>query len=310
MITALCGGVGGSKLALGLYRTLPAEELSIVVNTADDLEMWGLRISPDLDTVTYTLAGLVQPERGWGLEGDTFAALDMLERYGAQTWFQIGDRDLATHLYRTQALAEGRSLTQVTAHVAASLGVRARILPMADGRVATVLMVRDRWIEFQEYFVRLRHAEPVTAIRYDGIAGVSATPEVAEAIGAAEVVVLVNSNPALSLLPILSTPGVNDALVATSARRVAVSPIVGADSVSGPAGQLMRVLGYEASATGVAETYLGVLDGIVIDEVDAAQAQTIESLGLAVHCTQTIMWTTSDRERLARETVSFARSLS
>ncbi|HEX6508628.1 MAG TPA: 2-phospho-L-lactate transferase [Chloroflexota bacterium] len=309
MITALCGGVGGSKLAVGLYRTLPPDELSIVVNTADDLEFYGLHISPDLDTVTYTLAGLARTDVGWGLEGDSFAVLSMLGTYGAPTWFQIGDRDLATDIYRTDGLRTGKTLTSVTREIASSLGVHASIFPMTDARVATRLLVHGEWLEFQDYFVRRRHADPVEAIRYDGIGEAPATSQVLEAIESAEVIVVVNSNPALSIMPILSTPGVNDTLVATSARRIAVSPIVGSDAVTGPAGRLMRLLGYEASATGVAEAYLGVIDGILIHTTDAAQKDAIEGLGVAVQCADTIMRTEADRERLAAEAISFARSL-
>jgi LPPG:FO 2-phospho-L-lactate transferase len=309
MITALCGGVGGSKLVLGLYRTLPPNELNVVVNTADDLRFLGLHVSPDLDTVTYTLAGIAQETVGWGIEGDSFQALDMLRRYGAPAWFQIGDRDLATHVFRTDSLSSGQSLTAITRTIAESLGVQAGILPMTHDPVATRLLVEDEWVEFQDYFVRRRHRDPVRALRYDGIENAAATPEALDALQNAEVIVLVNSNPALSIVPILSTPGVNDFLVAVSAARVAVSPIVGNDAVSGPAGRLMNLLGHQSTATGVAEAYAGCIDGIVIDQSDAEQVAGIEALGIAVYCTDTVMKTLEDRERLAAETVSFARSL-
>ncbi len=309
MITALCGGVGGSKLALGLYRTVPHDELTLIVNTADDLEFCGLHVSPDLDTVIYTLAGLSRQDVGWGIEGDTFEALGMLRRYGGPSWFQVGDRDLATDLYRTNELRQGRALTDVTADIARCLGVQARVLPMTDAPVATRLQAGEEWIDFQDYFVRRRHQDPVQAIRYDGITAAPAAGEVIEAIESAEVIVLVNSNPALSIFPILATPGINDAVVAASAPCVAVSPMVGHDSVSGPAGVLMALLGQEATATGVASVYLGVIDGIVIDRQDAAQAPGIEALGPRVLVTDVIMRTLEDRERLATETVSFARGL-
>jgi LPPG:FO 2-phospho-L-lactate transferase len=309
MITALCGGVGGSKLVLGLYRTLPANELDVVVNTADDLEFLGLHVSPDLDTVTYTLAGIAQEGLGWGIEGDSFEALGMLRQYGAPAWFQVGDRDFATHVFRTHALSSGTNLTAITSNIAARLNVHAGILPMTHEAVATKLLVGDEWVEFQEYFVRRRHRDAVSAIRYEGIENASATVEVLDALQHAEVVVLVNSNPALSIFPILSTPDVNDLLVAVSAARVAVSPIVGSDAVSGPAGRLMKLLGHRSSATGVAEAYAGCIDGIVIDDSDAEQVAAIEALGIAVHCTKTVMRTLEDRDRLATETVSFARSL-
>jgi len=309
MITALCGGVGGSKLALGLYRTLPHDELTLIVNTADDLEFCGLHVSPDLDTVIYTLAGLSRQDVGWGIEGDTFEALGMLRRFGVPDWFQVGDRDLATDLYRTNELRQGRTLTDVTAHIAQRLGVQARVLPMTDAPVATRLRAGEEWIDFQDYFVRRRHQDPVQAIRYDGITSAPAAGGVIEAIESAEVIMLVNSNPALSILPILATPGINDAIVGSSAPCVAVSPLVGHDSVSGPAGVLMALLGQEATATGVAAAYLGVIDGIVIDRQDAAQAPGIEALGPRVLITDIIMRTLEDRERLATETVSFARGL-
>jgi LPPG:FO 2-phospho-L-lactate transferase len=309
MIAALCGGVGGSKLVLGLYRTLPANELDVVVNTADDLDYLGLHVSPDLDTVTYTLAGISQEGLGWGIEGDSFEALGMLRRYGAPDWFRIGDRDFATHVYRTHALKCGMNMTAITRTISERLGVDAGILPMTHDPVSTRLLVGDDWVEFQEYFVRRRHRDAVSAIRYEGIESAAATTEVLEALQNAEVVVLVNSNPALSIFPILSTPGVNDLLVAVSAARVAVSPIVGSDAVAGPAGRLMKFLGHSSTATGVAEAYAGCIDGIVIDESDAEQAAGIEALGIAVHCTQTVMKTLEDRDRLATETVSFARSL-
>jgi len=309
MITALCGGVGGSKLALGLYRTLPHDELTLIVNTSDDLEFCGLHVSPDLDTVIYTLAGLSRQDVGWGIEGDTFEALGMLRRYGTPDWFQVGDRDLATDLYRTNELRQGRALTDVTADIARRLGVQARVLPMTDAPVATRLRAGQEWIDFQDYFVRRRHQDPVQAIRYDGITSAPAAGGVIEAIESAEVIVLVNSNPALSILPILATPGINDAVVGSSAPCVAVSPMVGHDSVSGPAGVLMALLGQEASATGVATAYLGVIDGMVIDRQDAAQAPGIEALGPRVLVTDIIMRTLQDRERLATETVSFARGL-
>lgn len=309
MITALCGGVGGSKLVLGLYRTLPANELNVVVNTADDLDYLGLHVSPDLDTVTYTLAGLSQRALGWGLEGDTFEALGMLRRYGAPAWFQIGDRDLATHVYRTQALHNGENLTTITKTFAERLEVSASILPMTHATVATKLLVDGDWVAFQEYFVQRRHRDEVSAIQYEGIERAAATSEVLDSLQSADVVVLVNSNPALSIFPILSTPGVNDMLTAVTAARVAVSPIVGSDAVSGPAGRLMALLGHRRSATGVAAAYAGCIDGIVIDAADAEQASEIEALGIAVHCTRTVMHTMEDRDRLAKETVSFARSL-
>ncbi|HLJ65834.1 MAG TPA: 2-phospho-L-lactate transferase [Chloroflexota bacterium] len=308
MITALCGGVGGSKLALGLYRILPPHELTVLVNTADDLEFCGLHVSPDLDTVTYTLAGLARRDVGWGLEGDTFSALELLGQYGVPTWFQVGDRDLATHVYRTQELRRGASLTMVTSAIAAGLGVRATVVPMSDDPVATRLEVDGQWIAFQDYFVRLRHSQPVGAVVYEGIERAAASPSALAAIEAAEVIVLVNSNPVLSLLPILSVPGIRPAIERADAV-VAVSPIVGSGAVSGPAGELMRLIGQPSTAAGVAAAYDGLLAGMIIDRVDADQVDTIAATGVAVRCTDTIMRDDASRERLAAETIDFARSL-
>lgn len=309
MITALCGGVGGSKLALGLYRVLPAGELSVVVNTADDLTFCGLHVSPDLDTVTYTLAGIAQKEFGWGIEGDTHRALEMLGRYGAPTWFRVGDRDLATHIVRTAALREGTRLTEVTARIAGSLGIGARVLPMTDVPVATQLLAGDEWIEFQEYFVHRRYQVPIREVRYAGIEAADSTPEVREAIREADVTVIVNSNPIVSILPILSVPGVRRALAGRRSPCVAVSPFVGGEAVSGPAGALMRTLGLPATASGLAELYRDIIDGLIIDRQDAAQTAAIEATGARVLCTNTIMRSEGDRERLASEVLAFAGTL-
>ncbi len=309
MIVALCGGVGGSKLALGLYRSLPPDELTVIVNTADDLEFCGLHVSPDLDTVTYTLAGLARKDVGWGIEGDTFAALGMLERYGVAGWFQVGDRDLATDVLRTSLRREGKSLTAITRRITAALGIRATILPMTDAPVATRLLVEDEWLHFQEYFVQRRHRDTVRAIRYEGIEAASITEEVREAISAADIIIIVNSNPVLSILPILAVPGINEPVVTSSAVRVAVSPIVGNAAVTGPAGELLALIGQPASSLGVAGAYTGVIDGILIDTQDADQAPSVEALGLRVQCTDLFMRDDAGRVRLAEETLAFARTL-
>jgi LPPG:FO 2-phospho-L-lactate transferase len=309
MITALCGGVGGSKLVLGLYRMSPLASLSVIVNTADDLEFCGLHVCPDLDTVVYTLAGMARRDVGWGIEGDTFEALQMLGRFGVPTWFQVGDRDLATHAYRTNGLRQGQRLTEVTRHLARSLDVQANILPMSDDPVATQLLVKGEWLDFQDYFVRRRYRDPVEAVRYRCVERARPTEETLAAIAGAEIIILVNSNPVLSILPVLSLPGLREALLSASAPRVAVSPIIGVDAVTGPAGHLMHVVGRPPSATGVAETYAGVIDGIVIDRSDAAQVPGLEKLGLRVLCTDILMPDASARERLAAETLAFARTL-
>ncbi|MBV9280869.1 MAG: 2-phospho-L-lactate transferase [Chloroflexi bacterium] len=309
MITCLCGGVGGSKLVLGLYRVAPPRHLRIIVNTADDLELYGLHVSPDLDTVTYTLAGIARRDVGWGIEGDTFGALEMLDRYGAPTWFQVGDRDLATHLYRTGGLRGGRRLTEVTQDIARHLGVRATLLPMTDGRVSTRLLVAGEWLEFQDYFVRRGHRDRVEGVRLDGVEQALPTAEVLDAIASAEVVVLVNSNPVLSILPILALPQMRDALRRSSAARVAVSPFVGSAAFSGPAGELMGLIGCAARARDLAEVYRDVVDGVVIDSADSDQVPAIEALGVRALCTDIRMRDDADRERLAAEALAFARGV-
>lgn len=308
MIVALCGGVGGAKLALGLYRTLEPGELCCVVNVADDLELSGLHVSPDLDTVMYTLAGIAG-SRGWGIAEDTFEALAMLGRYGAPTWFQIGDRDLATHIVRTARLRRGERLTQVTAALARALEVRAQLLPATDDDIRTQLRTEEGWLEFQEYFVHRRYQVEVTAHRYQGMEAAQITPEVQRAVQTAEAVIIVNSNPVLSILPILALPGMREALRASGAPVVAVSPLVGEAAVSGPAGELMRLVGQPSTSVGVAGAYAGVISGLVIDREDAAQSAAIEARGVRPLVTATVMRDLADRERLARETVAFARSL-
>lgn len=308
MITALCGGVGGSKLVLGLYRVLPPDTLTVIVNTADDLTVWGLSVSPDLDTAMYTLSGLAQPDLGWGINNDTFHALGALDRYGMPTWFRVGDRDLATHIVRTAGLREGKPLSAITAEMAQTLGLRARLLPATNDRVATRLQTGERWLDFQEYFVHRRHDDPIDAVTYDGIDDACPGPGVIEAIDRARAVILANSNPVLSILPILAVPGVRAALQSKQPV-VAVSPIVGNDAVTGPAGRLMGVMGKAPTVVGLAEAYRDVIDGLVIDEQDTSRTEAIEAMGIRVLCTETIMRSLADRERLARETVAFAESL-
>jgi len=307
MITAICGGVGGSKLALGLYRILKPHALTVTVNVADDTTFCGLRVSPDLDTVLYTLAGIAGP-RGWGIEGDTFHALDQLRRYGVPDWFQVGDRDLATDIVRSDALRNGRRLTEVTADLAEKLGVRATILPASDGNPETVLRVGREWVPFQEYFVKRAHAVSVDEIAYRGL-DAGPVPEVLDALTSADVTVIVNSNPVLSILPILKLPGVSEVVRARTRPAVAVSPMIGHGSIAGPAGDLMRLVGQPATSYGVAALYRDVIDGIVIDQSDAGQEEEIRSLGIAVLRTDTMMRTDDDKERLAREALAFARRI-
>jgi LPPG:FO 2-phospho-L-lactate transferase len=307
-VVALAGGVGGAKLADGLYRVLPPDTLTIIGNTADDLDLFGLHISPDLDTVMYTLAGLANPATGWGVVDDTFTTLGMLERYGEDVWFRLGDADFATHLKRTAALRAGQRLTDVTASLIASLGIRARLLPMCDERVGTEVETPEGWRDFQDYFVRRRHADRVTQIRFAGIERARVTPEVTDALAAADVIIFCPSNPLVSIGPILAVPGLMDALRASPAVKIAVSPIVGGKALKGPADRMLAEQGMEVSAYGVATGYVGLLDAMTIDALDAADASRIEGLGMAVQVAQTVMQNDGDRQELARAVLAFAET--
>jgi LPPG:FO 2-phospho-L-lactate transferase len=301
-VVALSGGVGGAKLVSGLADLLDAEELTVVVNTGDDFVHWGLHIAPDLDTVMYTLAGIAHPVQGWGIDGDTFTALAMVERYGGESWFRLGDRDLGTHVARTQALAAGRTLTEVSASLCRALGVAPRILPMSDGARRTVFdTVTHGTLSFQDYFVRHRFQPVVRRVRFDGDAQPS--PEVLEAIAAADFVVMSPSNPYVSIDPIVTLPGVREAL----ARKVviAVSPIVFGEAIKGSAAKLMVELGEGApSAAGVARHYGGLLTAFVVERGDA-----VEIPGLGVHATDTVMVTQDDRRRLAADVLAVAGAI-
>jgi LPPG:FO 2-phospho-L-lactate transferase len=311
-VVTLAGGVGGAKLAHGLQETLGPGELTVVVNTADDLELHGLLVMPDHDTVLYTLAGLADREQGWGLAGDTYLAAAMLERYGAPTWFRLGDRDLATHLLRTERVRAGERLTPVCLGLQAGLGLRSRILPMCDEPVRTRVRTDEGWLDFQDYFVR-RHQEPaVRELGFEGIAAAQPTPEVVAAVAQTDGVVFAPSNPLVSIGPILAVPGLR-ALLGTARDRgvpsVAVSPIVGGRALRGPADRMLASLGHDASALGVARLYAGLLDGLVLDHEDAALVPAVEALGLRALVTDTIMRDDGDRARLARETLEFAADL-
>lgn len=297
-VTVLAGGVGGAKFAHGM--TLAGADLTVVVNTADDTRLHGLAISPDIDTVTYTLAGIVNPETGWGVVDETFHALEAMRRLGEDTWFLLGDRDLATHIARTARLAAGAPLSTVTADFAAALGVTARILPMTDDPVATLVDTPDGRLGFQEYFVGRRHGVPVTGLTYDGAENARPAPGVLDAIHEADLVVVAPSNPLLSVAPVLAVPGIRDALATTTARRVAISPIVGGRALKGPAAAVLTSLGHEASATGVARIYAGLVDAFCLDAQDADLAPAIERLGIAADVTDTLIPDAPSRERLAR----------
>ncbi|CAA9409199.1 MAG: Lactyl (2) diphospho-(5')guanosine:7,8-didemethyl-8-hydroxy-5-deazariboflavin 2-phospho-L-lactate transferase [uncultured Rubrobacteraceae bacterium] len=308
-VCALAGGVGGAKLSAGLQDALAPGDLSVVVNTADDFDPWGLRVCPDLDTVMYTLGGVANPETGWGLVDESFAFLDALSGFGEDTWFRLGDRDLATHVLRTQRLREGRTLTAITAELSGALGVPGGILPMCDEKVSTVLETPAGLLEFQEYFVRRRQRDEVLGVDLGGIESARPTGAVLEAVSGADVVVFCPSNPVVSLGPILSVPGMREALAAAKAPKVAVSPIVGGRALKGPADRMLHSLGHEVSSAGVAALYEGVLDGMVIDTVDEGQRGDIEGLGIEIFSTGAVMHGPPDRERLAREVLEFGAGL-
>jgi LPPG:FO 2-phospho-L-lactate transferase len=300
VITALAGGVGAARLLRGLARVVPPPEVTAVVNTGDDTEMHGLHISPDLDTVTYTLAGMSDDERGWGLAGETWTVMDSLDRLGGQTWFRLGDHDLATHLFRTQRMRDGDSLSEVTARIARSLGVGTRLLPMSDDPVRTRLTLRDGpEVSFQEYFVGRRHAVAVESVRFAGAEDAAPAPGVLEALAEAEIVVVCPSNPIVSIGPLLAVPGISDVLVGRRDDVVAVSPIVAGTALKGPADRLLAELGHEPTAAGVARVYAPFIGTLVIDEADAALADEVEACG--VHCvvTPTVMHTPAHAASLA-----------
>ncbi len=306
-VVALAGGVGGAKLAHGLAQILPPEALTVIVNTGDDFEHIGLHVSPDLDTVMYTLAGLANPETGWGQRAETWNFMDALGRLGGPTWFRLGDRDLATHIERTRRLRKGETLTHVTAALCAALGVHPPILPMSDDPVRTWVDTDEGELEFQEYFVRRRCEPRVRAVRFVGVEAARPTAAVLAALEAASVVIFCPSNPFLSLDPILSVAGLRERVARKPV--VAVSPIVGGQALKGPAAKLLAELGLQVSAAAVAEHYDGLLTGFVLDSVDAALRPALEARGLHVRVTDTVMGADADRARLARETLEFAASL-
>jgi LPPG:FO 2-phospho-L-lactate transferase len=301
-VVALAGGVGGAKLAEGLQAVV-GDRLTVIVNTADDTERHGLLVCADHDTVLYTLAGLENREFGWGLAGDSWTTMGALERYGEEGWFRLGDQDLATHIVRTDRLRRGERLTDICRHLQARLGVAATILPMSDEPVRTQVRTDDGWLDFQDYFVRLRQAPDVREVRFAGIESARPTDEVRAAIDAAEIIVIAPSNPIVSVGPILAVPGMSEALASARARGVsivAVSGIVGGKALKGPADRMLTSLGHESSALGVARLYRGLIDVFALDNVDAALAPAVEELGLRAVVTDTIMTDDDSRARLAR----------
>ncbi|MDE0238368.1 MAG: 2-phospho-L-lactate transferase [bacterium] len=289
-VVTLAGGVGAAKLLTGLIRAHPPRDLLAVVNTADDTVLHGLHVSPDLDTVVYTLAGAVNPVTGWGLAGESWQAMDALDRYGGITWFRLGDRDLATHLYRTHRLDQGADLATVTAEIAAAWELELTVLPVTNDRIETRVTTADEGeIGFQDYFVRRRHDVAVSAVRVAGSARARPAPGLIEALGAAPLIIIAPSNPIVSIGPVLEVPGVRQAVADRRDAVVAVSPIVGGTALKGPADRLMRELGHECSVVGVARLYRDVAATLVIDEADAHLADDVEAAGVSCVVAPTIM---------------------
>ncbi|MGB6894424.1 MAG: 2-phospho-L-lactate transferase [Dehalococcoidia bacterium] len=302
-VVVLAGGVGAASFLEGLVHVHDPRLITVVSNTADDDEFFGLHVSPDIDIVIYTLAGLVHPQQGWGLAGDTFACLDALARLGYDTWFRLGDRDLATHVHRTMLLRQGRTLSDATASIASALGLTVRILPMSDDPVRTFVRTPSGEFPFQEYFVRRRFADPVEAIRFQGAEAATPAPGVLEEIARARYVILAPSNPMVSIGPILAVPGIRQALRTAEARVAAISPIVGGATIKGPADRMLAGLGIDVSPRGVAALYSDFLDVMVIDSVDAPAAPSIRELGLQVAVTDTIMRGPAEKASLAEATL-------
>jgi len=299
-LVALAGGTGAAKLLRGLDALLPPGAMTVVGNTGDDAAIWGLHVSPDLDTVCYALGGLIDEDRGWGLRDESFRTLGEMVRFGEPTWFNLGDRDLATHLHRTRLLAEGRTLSEVTAKLAADLRVRHTVLPMSDQPVRTRILGPDGWLGFQEYFVREKTQVEVRAVEYAGAAEARPAPGLIEAIGGADAVLVCPSNPITSIGPILAVPGIVAALEGTGAPVLAVSPIVGGRAVSGPAGRLMAARGLPVSAVGIAQAYAPWLDLLIMDDEDAGLGPAVEATGARPVVARTLMTGRVEEMRLGR----------
>ncbi len=306
-ILALAGGVGGAKLALGLAETLPPAELTVAVNTADDFEHLGLSICPDLDTVMYTLAGVANPETGWGRRDETWTVMDALGQIGGETWFRLGDKDLATHIERTRRLRAGESLTSVIRDLATRLGVKPTMVPMSDDPVRTMVTTDQGELAFQDWFVRLRCEPAVKSVRFAGADKAKAHPALLDT--ALRGIVVCPSNPFVSVAPILAVPGVRAALAKAKAPKVAVTPIVGGQAIKGPAAKMLAELGHDVSALGVARYYREWADGFVLDAQDASLAPEIEALGLKVKVSDTMMRNDADKRRVARDVLDFVDEL-
>lgn len=305
MIAVLAGGVGAARFLEGLVTVVPPSDVTAIVNTGDDFELHGLTICPDLDTVTYTLAGRANRELGWGLAGETWAAMDELARLGGEAWFRLGDRDLATHLYRTERLRAGAPLSVIARELAQANGVGVTLAPMTDDPVATrVVVAGEGEIAFQDYFVRRRHDVAISAVRFAGVAEARPGPGVIEALGTAALVVIAPSNPIVSIGPILAVPGVRAAAEARRADTVAISPIVAGGALKGPADRMLRELGHEPSVVGVARLYAPLAATLIIDEADAALAPAVEEAGVRCIVTATVMHTPADAAGLAKAVVA------
>lgn len=300
MIVVLTGGTGGAKFVDGLRQVASAQQLTFIVNTGDDLEWWGLHISPDLDSITYGLAGLLSRERGWGVKGDTFFCLQAMGELAEPIWFHVGDRDLAVHLLRSRLLAQGKTLSEATKAICDKLGVQAQILPMSDDPVETRVDTPIGELSFQEYFVQRWYQDPVKSVRFAGAGEARPAPGVVEAIHSASAVIVAPSNPVTSIGPILAVPGIREALRETRAKVAAISPIIGDTAVSGPAGTLMAAQGLPVSIAGVVQAYEDILDILIADLRDLEASKKIDVPGLRVHCTNTIMRTSDDKAKLAR----------
>lgn len=300
MIAVLAGGVGAARFLEGLVPVLPPEEIVVISNTGDDLEIYGLHVSPDIDIVIYTLAGVVDPERGWGIAGDTFSCLEALGRFGHEIWFNLGDRDLATHIHRTLLLHCGATLSEATAAIVNAFGLKVRLLPMSDAPVRTRIRTPSGWLPFQEYFVKRRAEDEVLEVRYDGAETAQAAPGVLESLLTADAVLLAPSNPIVSIGPILALPGIRERLRSRRSQVVAVSPIVGGTTIKGPADRMLRGLGHEVSAVGVAKLYRDIVGTFVLDAVDAALAPAVDALDMRAVVTNTIMHDRLSKAALAR----------
>lgn len=308
MIVALAGGVGAARFLRGLVRVVDPAEVTVVVNTADDETFHGLHVSPDLDTVTYTLAGAEHPEQGWGLADETFTVMDALDRYGASTWFRLGDRDLATHLFRTQRLAAGATLTEITGEITTAWGIASTLLPMSDDPVRTCVTVEradgvTEELAMQEWFVRERTAPPVTAVRFEGAASARPGPGVLPSLETAATILVCPSNPLISIGPILAVPGVREVLERRRSRVVGVSPIIGGAAVKGPADRMMANLGMEVSCVGVARAYAPFCSTLVIDAGDADLAEAVRGCGVEAVIAETLMTDARVAAALARRTL-------